>query len=161
MRQVIAANGEASADAGSDLPRLVNDIAKSKLRTLTGEELLKRTFPPRPWILEPVIPGRGLTMLYAPRGIGKTWLALSIAYAAAGGGSLFEWKPGEATPVLYIDGEMPAGVLQQRFAAIVAGFPSEPPGDAVRFLCADAHEDGLPDLRDPSMQEAVEELCGK
>jgi len=30
-------------------------------------------------------------MLYAPRGIGKTFVALGVAYAVASGGALFKW----------------------------------------------------------------------
>jgi hypothetical protein len=36
---------------------------------------------PRGMVLEPIIPEKGLVMLYAARGTGKTYVALGIAYA--------------------------------------------------------------------------------
>ncbi|MFX9077485.1 AAA family ATPase, partial [Acinetobacter baumannii] len=53
------------------------------------------------WLLE-----RGLAMVYAPSGIGKSWLSLSIATAVAGGGGLHEWTTPAAERVLLVDGEM-------------------------------------------------------
>ena len=35
-------------------------------------------------------------MIYATRGTGKTWVALSIAYAVASGGSFLNWKAEKA-----------------------------------------------------------------
>jgi putative DNA primase/helicase len=55
--------------------------------------------------------------------------------------------------VLYIDGEMPAETMQERLAAIVAGFTKQPPeDDYFRILMADLSSDGLPDLATPDGQ---------
>jgi putative DNA primase/helicase len=57
-------------------------------------------------------------MIYAPREIGKTYVALSIAYAVATGGTIFGWQAPEPKRVLYIDGEMPSRSMQERLAQI-------------------------------------------
>src|SRR3974390_1959255 len=48
-------------------------------------------FPPREMLLSPILPERSLAMLYAPRGIGKSWLGLSIGMAVAAGAPLLRW----------------------------------------------------------------------
>jgi hypothetical protein len=87
------------------------------LVALTGEELLKREFPAREMLLAPFLPSKGLAMLFAGRGIGKTWLGLNIAHAVAGGGSFLRWQASRPCRVCYVDGEMPAGALKDRYAA--------------------------------------------
>lgn len=122
------------------------------LVALTGEELLQRDFPPRENILAPWLPTQGLTLLYAERGIGKTWTALNCAYAVACGGSFLRWKAPKPRRVVYIDGEMPARDLKQRFASIVEANENEAPEGFVRFVAADLQRDGLPDLADAGAQ---------
>lgn len=84
-------------------------------------DFLGMELPPREYILGPVIPRQGLVMLYAGRGVGKTHVALSIAYAVATGQGLFCWQAPKARRVLYVDGEMPAVIMQERLRAIAAG----------------------------------------
>jgi hypothetical protein len=42
------------------------------------QDFLALQVPPREMLLAPVLPERSLAMLYAPRGIGKSWLGLTI-----------------------------------------------------------------------------------
>ena len=51
--------------------------AREQLRPLQLGELLTMDIPAREMLLAPVIQAGGLAMLYAPRGIGKTHLALA------------------------------------------------------------------------------------
>jgi hypothetical protein len=53
-------------------------------------------------------------MLYSKRGVGKTFIALSIAYAVASGGKCLRWESPKPRRVLLIDGEMPLETLQSR-----------------------------------------------
>jgi superfamily II DNA or RNA helicase len=62
------------------------------LKILDAEELLRAEFPARSLLLEPWLPRKGLGMVYAPRGVGKTWIALSIAHALACGGEFLCWR---------------------------------------------------------------------
>lgn len=117
------------------------------LQPLGIEVLLDAEFPPRYNIMEPWLPEKGLAMLYAPRGVGKTWVALNIAWAVASGGAFLNWHVGRPRKVIYIDGEMPASDLQKRLASIAAeaGRPCATPHH-LTILSSDLAKNGLPDL---------------
>ncbi len=78
--------------------------------------------PKREMIMQPILPAKGLIMLYAKRGVGKTYVALTMAITIAYGKSMFDnkWKCSKPHTVLLIDGEMPASVLQERLKLIVS-----------------------------------------
>jgi putative DNA primase/helicase len=122
------------------------------LKCLNGEEFLQATFPPREIILAPWLPAKGLAMIYAPRGIGKTWVALGVAHAIASGSTFLRWTATTPRRVLYIDGEMPAALLQHRYAAIVAALGADAKAENFRIVAADFQPDGLPDLADSDAQ---------
>jgi hypothetical protein len=116
-------------------------------RIMTAAEFLKLELPPRQKIIDPWLPEKGLVMAYSPRGVGKTLLGMTSAYAIAVGGDFLGFKTAKPRKVLYIDGEMPAASMQERLAAIVAGFTKQPPADDYfRILSSDLCEAGLPDL---------------
>src|ERR1700722_16014127 len=81
-------------------------------------EFLSLEIPAREMLLSPILPERSLSMLYAPRGLGKSWLALSIALSVASGSQLLRWSAPRKRRVLYVDGEMPLVALQERLLAI-------------------------------------------
>ena len=93
-------------------------------------------------------------MIYAPRGIGKTFLALSIAYAVATGTSLLGWKAPKAKRVLYIDGEMTAKMPQDRLRILYQSNPSSQAVIPLQILThdlisqANAKEKTSPDMPD-------------
>jgi putative DNA primase/helicase len=99
--------------------------------------------PPREMLLHPILPTRSLAMLYAPRGVGKTLLALSIGLAVASGSPLLRWNAPRQRRVLYVDGEMPLVSLQERMRAISSGLGTVIPNDGFRVLAADNTENGL------------------
>ncbi len=106
-------------------------------------DFLNINLPPRKMLLDPILPERSLAMLYAPRGIGKTMLSLSIGATVACGGELLRWSAPERGRVLYVDGEMPVVSLQERLRAIAAGLNAEIPNDGFRILAADHIDAGL------------------
>ena len=108
-------------------------------------------------LLSPILPERSLAMLYAPRGVGKSWLSLSIGLAVAGGASLLRWSAPRQRNVLYIDGEMPLVSLQERLKAISLGFGNGIPNDGFRILAADQIESGI-NLCDEEGQRSLEPL---
>ena len=103
-------------------------------------------------MLTPWLPDKGLTMIFAPRGVGKTWKALGVAHAVASGGEFLCWRAPSPRRVLYVDGEMPMATLQERYAAVVRASMTDAPGVNFRLLAADAQPDGLPDLADLEAQ---------
>jgi len=72
-----------------------------------------------PWNGCPVCSGiRTLSMIHAPRGVGKTYLGLSIGCSVAAGQDLFGWSCVRSCKVHYLDGEMSSGGLQARLKSI-------------------------------------------
>jgi putative DNA primase/helicase len=130
--------------------------AESGLVVYDIDRFLSIDIPPRDYVLHPVIPTQGLVMCYAPRGIGKTYVALSIAYAVASGQRLCKWEALTPRRVLYIDGEMPASTMQERLAAIVAGSPKKLPSpDFLRIITPDMQPNLMPNLAKPEGQSAL------
>lgn len=133
---------------------ITSDIPQ--LRIVSAAELLTMRIPPRAHVLAPVLPLPGLAMLYAPRGMGKTYVGLSFALAIASGGMALRWRAPEARRVLHIDGEMPAGQLQERLVELVRAAPKIPDTDALRFIASDLMPDGMPSITRPEVQQAVD-----
>jgi len=89
---------------------------KTVFKTMCIHELANYKFKPREPILSPWLNSQDLCMVYAARGIGKTHFAISVAYAVATGTDFLKWKADKPRKVLYLDGELPGVVLQQRLA---------------------------------------------
>jgi putative DNA primase/helicase len=113
------------------------------LKSVGFDDFLAINMPPREMLLDPILPARSLAMLYAPRGVGKTLLSLSIGLAVASGSPLLRWHAPRQRRVLYIDGEMPLVSLQERLRAISAALAVAVPNDGFRVLAADNTENGL------------------
>lgn len=132
-------------------------IRPTRLTPISIEDFLAREFPPREMILAPWLPTKGLAMIYAPRGVGKTHFALSLGYAAATGGQFLRGMAPRPRKVLIVDGEMPAAVLQERLAAIIAASGRNPPQPGmIRIISADQEPDGIPDLSTAEGQAALD-----
>ena len=149
-------------DSLIDIPEQFRSIEektenRTELVVLTLEELLKRETPPRQNLLSPWLPSQGLCMIYAARGLGKTWAALMIAYAVSSGGKYLNWKAEKAAGVLYIDGEMPLAVMKERLSQIVMSEEMEVQ-EPLEFLTPDAQEFGIPDLSTIEGQELIDKL---
>jgi putative DNA primase/helicase len=129
------------------------------LKSIGFNDFLAIDLPPREMLLYPILPERSLAMLYAPRGVGKTLLSLSIGLAVASGAPLLRWTAPRQKRVLYVDGEMPLVSLQERLRLISAGFGTEIPNDSFRILAADNTEDGI-SLGSVDGQNAIEPLLG-
>lgn len=126
------------------------------IEPITAAELLTLELPPRPMLLAPIVPAGGLALLYGPRGVGKTYLVLTVALAVACGGPALRWRAPEPRRVLVIDGEMPATMLQDRLRQIVIGYDLQPPADDyLKFLPADLFECGLPNIADEEGQRII------
>jgi RecA-family ATPase len=130
--------------------------------SINYDEFLTVTLPPRETLLAPWLPRRGLAMIHAPRGIGKTHVALGTAWAVAAGGGFLRWTtPGGAFRVVVFDGEMPGILLQERLKRVVDASGLEPPlPEYLRIAAADVRRDGLPDLADPTSHQFYADVIG-
>ena len=137
--------------------KAVSEPNRQSLQAFGINDFLNIDIPAREMLLSPILPERSLAMLYAPRGVGKSWLGLSIGLAVAAGESLLRWSAPRQRNVLYVDGEMPLVSLQERLKEISAGFGRDIPNDGFRILAADNVEDGI-NLSTEHGQEAIEPL---
>ena len=138
-----------------EAPEQIN--TSPSLVSLDMGEFLSMSIPERGYLLSPVLPVQGIGILYAPRGIGKTFAALSIAVAVASGGAVFNWRAPMPKRTLYVDGEMPATSMQSRLAALVGGM-SVPPHTLknMALITPDLQPCPMPDLSTASGQAMLE-----
>jgi putative DNA primase/helicase len=129
--------------------------ADPALRVLTLAELVSHQFPEREEILAPWLLTQSLSMLHAWRGIGKTHVALGIAYAVATCGEFLTWRAPAPRRVLYVDGEMPGAALKGRFAALVEADERDFDPDYLRIVTPDAQDGPMPDLATTEGQAAI------
>ncbi len=66
----------------------------------------------------------GIGFVFAPRGVGKTWFSLWLAICISKGQDFAHWKCPEAKNILYLDGEMPVGQMNDRIKSL-CGEPPE------------------------------------
>lgn len=93
----------------------VNDI-----KILTFNDMLKEKPDPIEFVMNPIIPKQGIVFIYAATGVGKTFFALNIAYAIAGGGDFLKYSCPKPRRVLYVDGEMAYSQIHARLMMIQA-----------------------------------------
>lgn len=151
-----AAAVDAAVAAAGGVPKLVANL--KQLRALDVHDLATMQFKMREVILEPWLHSQDLCMVFAARGIGKTHFALSVTYAIASGGSFAKWNAPTARRVLYLDGELPGGVMQKRL--LMHCPDKEPAKGYLRIFTPDLLPESrtLPDLGTFEGQEAIEPL---
>jgi putative DNA primase/helicase len=99
----------------------IDDLYKPKAISINGKDFLSKKLPQKEFIIQPCLPKQGLVMIFAKRGVGKTYFALFLACKIAKGENLFDnrWKVNKQWKVLYIDGEMPANAMQERLKTLL------------------------------------------
>jgi hypothetical protein len=116
---------------------------------LNLEKFLAMNFPVREKMLSPWLPVQGLALVHSFRGVGKTHFGIGVAWALANGGGFLRWScpDNKAWKVLLIDGEMPAGDLQERLRQVQdrSQFDLADP-DYLKIAAADTKRNGLPDV---------------
>jgi hypothetical protein len=114
--------------AGSSLPEIYSELMKvlsencvqpGRKTSWTVKELLEYEFPSVQWIVPELI-APGLTLVAGASKIGKSWLALAMAYAVAAGGHVLGTIPVERHDVLYLSLEDVGRRLKERLIKIGA-----------------------------------------
>jgi hypothetical protein len=90
----------------------------------------------RPFMLEPIVAPGTAALIYGAPGVGKSFLALGLALAAAGGGSFLGWTAPRPHKVLYLDGEMSRATVASRLRLF------GPPPPSFRMWLA-SEQDGM------------------
>lgn len=124
---------------------------------ITSSELAALHLAPRRKLLGDWFCEGDLGFIYAFRGVGKTWLALSIARALSEGTAVGDWKAHESTvKVLYIDGEMPADLMRSRDKGLGRGVGE------IEFLNHEILFDRTQkvlNIVNPELQQAITSRC--
>lgn len=144
-----------SFDLAEALSEMEDNGSNSSCNAISIADFLTLELPPRTNILNPWLPLQGVCMIHAPRGTGKTFVAMGIGLAAASGGKFLKWEAPQPYGVLYIDGEMPAVTVQERLSAIIASSEKEPIAPFI-IITPDLQKQFMPDLATIEGQAAIE-----
>src|SRR5262245_18650382 len=123
-----------------------------RLKPIDIHDLLAKKINPREMVLDPVLPEKGLAMLYAGRGTGKTFVAVGMSYAVATGSTFLKWTAPKPRRVLHCDGEMAAVELRHRFAQEMESSDVKPGPGMLNILTADLIEFGIGNLASSKVQ---------
>ncbi len=128
------------------------------IEAVCAHDLAAMKFKQRDTILEPWLHSQDLCMVFATRGIGKTHFALAVAYAVATGGTFGKWSAPKPRKVLYLDGELPGSMMQQRLLMHCPDI--EPEAGYLRIFTPDLLPEGqlMPDLSTYEGQAAIDHM---
>ena len=129
---------------------------KHKHKLIAANDFKSLKLPKRHMLLSPWLPEGSINMIFADRGIGKTFFALSCALALAKGDEFLCYKVSEAVPVLYLDGEMQATTMQERLYQLSGGKETSLPLSLYTPDCQD--NDYTPDMGTTQGREQINEL---
>ena len=92
-------------------------------KIMNSSDLLKKKIKEPTTIIDPWLTDGSITMIYSPRGIGKTWLCLIIASEVTRvnneGAKIGNWIVDQNAGVLYLDGEMSEFHLKKRLLQLI------------------------------------------
>jgi len=123
----------------------------------TWSELNSLHFPEAAYLVEPFLAKSSLSMLFAVRGVGKTWLGLFLALCLTRGEDFLCWAVPKPRKVLLVDGEMPVERLQFRLRALSGG---EAISDSLRVISVAEmwqHDQSLT-INEETDQERIEKM---
>ena len=151
-------------DAAEELKKIVassDAINQRTIRSLipyiiTQKDLISQDIPPREFVLGHWMPKDSFGMVYAPRGVGKSWFCMALGVSIAKGQKIFlGWEIHDKYSVLYVDGEMAKVELKERFNEL-----TDAPLDNLFILSSEMlYRDGCPICLDiPDEQQAVNDL---
>jgi hypothetical protein len=108
---------------------------------------------PRRYVLEPWLREKGLAMIHAQAGIGKTWFGLYCATAISTGETFLKWRAPEPLRVVYLDGEMAAQDLQDRLRTTCRDRMPAP--EFFKIVPFDLYDGPVPNLATEDGQERL------
>jgi hypothetical protein len=150
----VAPNEDKPANDDKQTAEATNWLTTIDTATVRSSALASLTLKQRSPLLADWLCEGDYGIIFASRGVGKTWFGLLIAKAVATGGRLGEWKASDPAKVLYVDGEMPPDLMRDRDRGLGSG--------EVEFLnheiLFDRTEKVL-NITEPAVQEAILQKC--
>lgn len=132
---------------------------KRTLIALDYQSLMKIELPPREPILGAWCMEQSINMVYGPRGVGKSHFSFGVAFAVSTATEFLGWKAPKPRRVLFIDGELPASVVQERLRAIERATGVRPEPGMLRICTPDILGRAAPDLGMIADQEEIDDLA--
>lgn len=135
------------------------EVSLFKRATINGASFLEMVIPERATILSPFFRAGDYGIIFAPRGVGKSWLSLMLSKALTEKGQLgSHWEAQVATTVLYLDAEMNLFDLQQRCRQLQIK-REEFHILNHEYLFRESDDQLSLNLADPEQQDALKEHC--
>jgi KaiC/GvpD/RAD55 family RecA-like ATPase len=136
---------------------------KSKISNtlLTSTEFIEKEIPRPKRYLAPWLMEGSLTMIYGPRGVGKTWLCLIIAVALTRQEKeiyIGPWEKRKTTGVLYVDAEMSEWQLMDNIRGLKNSLADEDPENPLLIFSGNAfarEQESQIDLTKKEWREAI------
>ncbi len=132
-------------------------VTKHQHKLISVNDFGQILLPRRATVLSPWLTEGSINMVFADRGIGKTFFALSCAVALANGEAFLDYKAEVPVPVLYLDGEMQATAMQHRLKLLTGGNPTKAPISIFTPDCQDL-TDHIPDIGTADGRAEINEL---
>lgn len=147
------------ADLAEFLKMSSNGHGDNSLIALDVLDFLQLKLDPIDFVIEPILPVSNSGMIFAPTGVGKTYVMLYMAYCVAiGAPTCFVWDIPHARPVTYIDGEMDQLTLQERLTEIVKSFlPVTPQPGYLKIITPDQQPKYPPRINTKEGRARIEE----
>lgn len=132
-------------------------VTRHKHKLIAANDFNRIELPKRELLLGPWLSERSINMVFADRGVGKTFYCLSCAVALANGQEFLNYRAGKPVPVLYLDGEMQATAIQERLRLLTKGMPTRQP---LVIYTPDVQDltDHIPDIGLESGRREIDEL---
>jgi putative DNA primase/helicase len=98
---------------------------KTPITIISLNEFIHKEYPPVKYLINPLVATEQLIQIWSAPGVGKTWFSLELACSLANGTKFLKYEKAEKHephPILYVDGEMRASDLKDRFFHIIARY---------------------------------------
>jgi putative DNA primase/helicase len=133
-------------------------LAQFEQSSVPSNKLSEIGIPPRRAIVDDWLCSADYGLVFAQRGVGKTWYGLALACAVSSAKRFGPYPVHENIPALYIDGEMPLETIRER----IKGLGGNSENLTVLNHEALFHNSGCNlNLTDREAQDAITELCIK
>jgi hypothetical protein len=122
-----------------------------KIKAATASEVLSMQVSPKEYLLDGLLEANTINEVFARKGVGKTWLTLTMAGAIANGRECLKWKASRKRKVGYLDGELDLAARKERFTLLGIS------GENLQILSVDILDFPFPSLATADGQRMAED----